>query len=511
MKTKGDILVAVLVFAAVAVTIMIGLTNWGAAMLAGIRTVQAREQTFQVAEAGIDYYRWHLAQTPNDYKDGTTTPGPYYHNFSDKDGNLIGSYALTITPPPTGSTKVVILSTATTTAYPTVRRSIQATMAIPSLAQYSVAANDYLRFGAGTSVYGPVTSNYGIHFDGTAYNTISSAESTYVDPDTGLTEWGVWTAVPGTGYPSGDPQPPTAVPARPDVFTVGRQYPVPAFDFNGLTVNLQQLLTTSETGGACISPGCWAPSGAQGYHILLNTNGTYFMYKVTALQAAPNGCGNDSTAQSESQWGTWSIKTNTSSPYSLSGQTQVNGPNGDHSWNDPSNGVMFVEDDLWVDGQINGSRLTIAAAIFPDSPGNEPNITVGQPNGSSATDNGDLLYSRFDGSDSIGLIAQGNINVPLVSDDTLTVDGALVAENGRVGRFYYDASCAANGTSYFTRNTINLNGMIGTNQRYGFAYTDGTGYQIRNISYDSNMLYAPPPTFPLASSQYQMISWQQIQ
>ena len=74
---KGDILVSVLVFAAIAVTILTGLTNWGASLLVGIRTTAAKEQAFQIAEAGINYYQWHLARYPTDYTDGTTTPGPY--------------------------------------------------------------------------------------------------------------------------------------------------------------------------------------------------------------------------------------------------------------------------------------------------------------------------------------------------------------------------------------------------------------------------------------------------
>ena len=100
---RGDILLSVLIFAAIAVTFTIGFVNWGAAMLSGIRTLQTKEQALQIAEAGIDYYRWHLAQSPTDYTDGTTTPGPYYHDFYDKDNNRIGAYSLTITPPPNGS------------------------------------------------------------------------------------------------------------------------------------------------------------------------------------------------------------------------------------------------------------------------------------------------------------------------------------------------------------------------------------------------------------------------
>jgi hypothetical protein len=53
--------------------------------------------------------------------------------------------------------------------------------------------------------------------------------------------------------------------------------------------------------------------------------------------------------------------------------------------------------------------------------------------------------------------------------------------------------------------------MIATDFRYGFAYTDNTGYDNRNLNYDGNLLYSPPPSFPLASTQYQTVSWKQLQ
>jgi len=122
-----------------------------------------------------------------------------------------------------------------------------------------------------------------------------------------------------------------------------------------------------------------------------------------------------------------------------------------------------------------------------------------------------LTYTNFNGQDVIGLISQGNINVGFQSLDTLTIDAALVAQNGRVGRYYYSSSCTSPADSnypgssanryYYNRTTLNLLGMIATNQRYGFAYSDNTGYINRNISYDGNLLYGPPPSFPLASSQ----------
>ena len=100
----------------------------------------------------------------------------------------------------------------------------------------------------------------------------------------------------------------------------------------------------------------------------------------------------------------------------------------------------------------------------------------------------------------------------MVSSDTLRIDAALIAENGRIGRYYYQPPGGGNHCSpYHVRTQITTYGMIGSNQRYGFAYTDGTGYQTRNIIYDTNLLYGPPPSFPLTADFYQTISWDEIQ
>ena len=507
---RGDILLTVLVFAAITLTVTVGLVNWGATLLASIRNIKSKEQAFQIAEAGVDYYRWHLAQYPTDFRDGTTNNGPYVHQFYDKDGNIIGSYSLTITPPIVGSTLVKVLSKGTASSTPPVSSTILASMAIPSLAKFAVVANDNMNFGSGTTVYGPIQSNKGIHFDGVAHNLISSAMTTYTDPDssscTRSNSWGVHTCVPYTGYTNGDPASPTTAPNRPDVFMAGRQYPVPSVDFTGLTAGLTQLQSLAQNGGKE-----WTNSGSYGYHFVFkvtNNVTSYDIYKVKALQSTPHDCGTDATAQSQVsgplyyQWGTWSIKGLIGSNNSgNSNETLISGPNADHSWPIPSNGVIFVNDDVWVDGQIKNARVTVVAGIIgTTNPENYANITI----------NTDLLYTNYDGTDVVGLIAQGNVNVGMVSSDNLEIDGALVAENGRVGRYYYNSSCSVNGVDYSTRSSLILNGMIATAVRYGFAYSDNTGYETRDITYDGNFLYGPPPSFPQATTQYQMISWTQI-
>lgn len=463
---KGYLLIQVLVFGTIGLVLLGGLIGWAGSSWRLSRHLASREEALQIAEAGVDYYRWHLAHAGQDFKDGTTGDGPYVHQFKDKNGEVIGQFSLMITEPLVGSTIVTVSSQGEVFDGSGAKRTIETKLAVPSLAKYAVVANADMRFGEGTEVFGPIHANGGIHFDGLAHNLITSAKETYDDPDhTGASEYGVHTHLRTT-----DPLPPIAVPARTDVFVAGRQFPVPAVDFVGLAADLAEIKVKANT-----SSGRYlANSGAQGYHLILKTNDTFDVYKVNSVKSAPHGCSNSTTG-----WGTWSI----------------NNESFVANYPFPTNGLIFVEDNVWLSGQINTARLTIASARFPESSNTHTSITV----------NSDLKYTNYDGQDVLGLIAQNNFNVGLYSEDDLEIDGALIAQNGRAGRFYYGSGC---GTEY-KRDRLTLFGMIATNGRYGFAYTDGTGYDLRNITYDGNLLYGPPPSFPLTSDQYQTISWRE--
>jgi hypothetical protein len=477
MTIRGFIVINMLVFGVIAALLTTAFAQWGAGVLKASHSLVDREQAFQVAEAGLEYYRWHLAHAPTDYADGTgsTSTGPFNHDYLDKDGNKIGTFSLTIQKPPLGSTVVTLTSTGTV-ASTSAKRSIRATLAVPSFAKWAVVANDVMRFGAGTEVFGPIHSNNGIHFDGLAHNIISSAKDKYIDPDfPGPYRFGVYTSVTPT-----DPSPPAAVPNRSDVFMVGRQFPVATADFAGITVDLSQIKSSAQSGGRYLGP-----SSAQGYRLLFKINGTFDVYKVNTL-ISPSNCTN---TQNQTNWGTWSIGTSNSSETFVA------------NYANPANGLIFVEDNVWVSGQINNARITVAAGKFPDNASTRRNITV----------NDNLLYTNYDGRDVIGLIAQNDVNVGLRSADNLRIDGALIAQNGRVGRYYYPATSGNNGCQTANRNSLTLYGTIATNLRYGFAYTDGTGYATRNIIYDNNLLYAPPPSFPLTSSNYSVISWENLE
>lgn len=481
-KNKGSILVQALVFGSIAVVIIGGLVSWAGVNIKASRLAVYREQALQIAESGIDYYRWHLAHAPTDYQDGTGTSTPSVHTFYDKDGNAIGSFTLEITPPQPGFTIVTIKSTGRILEDASVYRSITARFAIPSLAKYAVVSNDNMRFGEGTEVFGPIHANGGIRFDGVAHNVISSSRDTYDDPDhTGNNEFGVHTHVnvpPSSGvndtFRSAE-APPSTMAARADVFESGRQLPVPAVDFVGLTTDLAAIKANAQSAGRYFSA-----SGYQGYHVVFKTNDTFDLYRVTALQASGGSCSNNAN---QTGWGSWSIRTSGGGGQTLLGNYAI-----------PANGLIFLEDNVWVDGQINTARVTLAAGRFPDNVTTRPSITI----------NANLLYTNYDGTDVISLISQGDVNVGQYSADNLRIDAALVAQNGRVGRYYYSSSC-----SNSSRSSLTLYGMIATNVRYGFAYTDGTGYDTRDITYDANLLYGPPPSFPLTSDQYQIISWEE--
>jgi len=392
-----------------------------------------REKAFEIAEAGAEYYRWHLAHVPDDYQDGTGAAGPYVHSYTDAVGNVLGTFSLTVTPPPSGSTIITIKSTGMVTGKPSSSRTVTVKQGIPSFTQYAVVANADMRFGVGTEVFGPIHSNGGIRFDGLAHNLVTSLQSTYDDPDhSGGNEFGVHTHIAPT-----DPLPPAAVPSRTDVFMVGRQFPVPQVDFNAITANLAAIKTKAIANGIYLPP-----SAGQGYHLTLRTDDKLDMRVVNVqLSCQYSGsfldygyCSNNAN-QACTQDSTCSGSGGVCLKASHSIGTRVN-DQASFTYQSasslgvavPTNGIIYAEDDLWVDGQVDGARLTIVATQSSADPIRRPgNVYI----------NKDLTYTHYDGTDALGLIAQKDILVGFFSKDALRIDAALIAQTGHVGRPYY--------------------------------------------------------------------------
>lgn len=430
-------------------------------------------QALHVAEAGVNYYRWVLYHDGDEYcnkeaciPDPFGPYGPY--DYTDITGTITGQYELYITPPAeNGSTIVNIKSIGWMLNQPAVKRSIEVKVGIPSWSTYSTLCNSDIRFGEGTEVWGPIHSNGGIRFDGLAHNLISSSLLDYHDPDhSGPNEFAVHTHH-GTTDPLPDGNnPPLNVPTRNDVFMAGRSFPAPTISFDLLDSHINDLYGLATTSGIMLGP-----SGGEGYHVVISpnpgpNNDQLDIYRVNNISSTCSG------------EGTYRIDSETFLQTSIV----------------PSNGVVYFKDHLWIEGQVNEDRVTFLAFQDPITT-NVSNIIL----------NHNLLYTNYDGRDAIGLIAQNNVLVGLFSENDLRIDAALIAKEGRIGRNYYSSFCSS---TYYKRNSITITGSLATKGRYGFAYTDGTGYQTRNLIYDNNLTFIPPPHFP-TTGEYTFISWKE--
>jgi hypothetical protein len=413
------------------------------------------EQALQIAESGINYYQWHLAHFPNDYKDGTNASGPYVHNYKDYDTEVVsGQYSLVVTPPPSGSTVVTIQSTGNTTDQPNLKRTVTVKYGIPSLAQYSFLSNDIIWIGDSETVNGQMQSNGGIRFDGIGNAPIQSAKSTYICPSSQgspcpTTKNGVWGS---------------AAQSTQNFW----QFPVPAVDFSALTSNLATIKSGAQSGGIYLPP-----SSAQGYSLVFNSDGTVSVYKVTSLTSDPTGWDVGGTAHNE--------------------DIDYNARTLQYTQAIPANGMIYIEDKVWVEGTVKG-RVMLAASLLPYNPATAPTIYISN----------NITYAAKDGTNVLGLLAQKDIIVTYHAPTNLEIDAALIAQNGSAQYFDY-----SNGG---IKNSITVYGSIMTFGQWTWTWVDGSnnvvsGFQTTNSTYDNNLLYASPPSFPLSSAGYQQINW----
>ena len=397
-----------------------------------------------------------LGAFPADYKDGGTGNGPFVHNYTDTDTEkVIGQYSLVIIPPVAGSTVVTIISTGSASGNPNIKRTVTVKYGIPSLAVYSFLSNDIIWIGPSETVNGQMQSNNGIRFDGAGNAPIGSAKSTYTcSANQGspcpTTENGVWGA---------------ASQATQNFW----QFPVPAVDFSALTSNLATLKSSAQSGGIYLPP-----SNVNGYSLVFNSNATVSIYKVTSLLSTPTGYDVNMNAHNE--------------------DIDYNARSLQYTVAIPGNGIIYVEDNTWVEGTVNG-RVMVAAAQLPFVAGSAPNIYI--PN--------NIIYQAKDGSSVLGLLSQQDIVVTHNAPANLEVDAALIAQNGSAQFFYYPDGSGI-------KNTISIFGSIMTFGQWTWNWVDGgnnnvSGYATTNDTYDNNLLFYPPPGFPLSSAGYKQMSW----
>ncbi|MBU0570282.1 hypothetical protein KKB40_05940 [Patescibacteria group bacterium] len=423
------------------------------------------ERSLHIAEAGVNYYRWHLAHDPTDYQDGTGGPGPYEHEYTDPQGSPIGKYSLEITPPRAGSSLVTISSTGWSYQYPNVKRKITVQYGQPSFAAYSFLNNASAWYGNGITVSGPIHSNNGIRMDGTNLSLVTSAKETYhCGSETGCSppQWrpGVW----GSGGDSGL-----------------WQFPVPPLDFDSISFDLAQMRSTAQTDGLYL-----APSGNAGYHITFFDDGTFTVGEVTGTDYIwgymVTGVGLGAHGQGGCR-----------RRYQIINNETLVG-----TYNVADKPIIFVEDVLWIEGTLRG-RVTVATASFPIG---SSNVWVW------IRDN--LTYTTYDGSDTLGLISQNDIYFVRDVPNDFNIDAVLMAQQGSIIRHGYWSDCGDNPNAI--RDKLTINGSVISYDKSYWNWTQSgslvSGFIEREINYDANILYGPPPYFP-TSGEYEFISWRE--
>lgn len=469
-RKSGSALVYALVMMTAVMIILVSMLGYISAQLKFSFNRVERERSFQTAEAGVYYYRWYLAhetsgKTAEELAAFWQEPGtlgvvsPYEADYEG-----IGKYKVEVTAPSSGSTIVIVKSTGWTYKSPEVKRTVEVRFRRPSWSEYIILSNDFLNFGSGSIVYGRVHSNTGIRFDGTAYNVISALVPSFNDPTHGGNDldFGVHThRVPADPEAPDYPWPDGAVPERPDVFLAGREFPVPEVSFSGITSDLSAMKDAAQNGGKYFDD--TAPR-----RIILKTNGTF---DVCAVNAYNSSSLNITSYKKTGGSGTCS---------SCDGACLSNYPI-------PGGGVIFVENNAWVEGTVDNKKITITAANLLG--GNPSNIYIGMSN---------IRYTSYDGSDVIGIVAQRNITVIRDCPDDFIIDAALLAQTGVIGI----------NQNVSSKNSITINGALASYLQPYFAH-GVSGYGERTYNFDNNLLYYPPPYFP-TGAEYSIDLWEEL-
>jgi len=465
-QSGGYLLVLILVFGGIFFVMLVAFLGVVITERHVQRAAFHKEQALEIAEAGLNYYKWYLAHFPDDTTNGTTTPGPYVHTYADPEGGDIGEFSLNVASSTAcGDVYAVdIYSTGHSYSDPNKTRTIYARYARPTVSEYAYIINSNVWAGSDRTIVGPYHSNGIIRMDGTNNSTVTSGQEEWTC-DSG--------ELPCDPYNNGD-----TVPA---VYGDGTgsdlwYYPSTPVNFTGLTVDLAAMQASAENDGGIYL----GPSGDYGYRLSFQSDGTVDVYIVDRTYSYY-------AYSSEDGWHTE--------------RNVIRDDDFDATYTIPSScSLIFVEDKVWLEGEVNG-KVTVAAADV-DSASVDPSMIL----------NGNITYANEDSG--LLAIAEEDVLVGLSVPDDMELNGIFVAQNGHFGRNHYSTGyLPGHLDGYVKRNSLTMNGTIVSSGRVGTKWTSGgsyaSGFETRYNSYDRDLVSDPPPLTPETSDDYQFIEWRE--
>jgi hypothetical protein len=251
-------------------------------------------------------------------------------------------------------------------------------------------------------------------------------------------------------------------------------------DFSSITSDLAAIKSGAQSAGIYLPP-----SSAQGYSLVFNNDSTISIYRVNSLRSHATGYDVNGQAHNEDiDYGTGGgARTKLDGNPSLAG-TQ--------NYQMPTNGLIYIEDKTWVEGIVNG-KVLVAAAKLPYNAASAPSIVI--PN--------NIVYTAKNGNHVLGLIGQKDVLVSYFAPDNLEINAAMIAQNGSIQRYDFSGNL---------KTQITIFGAVSSFGVWTWSWVNGSGnctsgYCNTNTTYDGNLLFGPPPSFPLSAEGYQTISW----
>jgi hypothetical protein len=463
---KGIITLYILAFGGVFLILLAGLASFILMQLKQSSEKVAWNESLDIAEAGINYYRWCIN---NDVEQNCLTEKNYY----DASGNLLGKFSLQASSTVScgQDIKKDIISTGQTDKFPQVKRKIAVVYGRASVAEYSYILRDSVWIGADHEIRGPYRSNGGVRMDGSNQSIVASA----------VQEWNCTSTFNCSPCPTSNGchiQGSNCM--CPGVFTTTLNsntglfnFPVPPFDFDGITIDLAQMKNAAIANGIYLPPSTTTNPLAKGYHIKFKSNGTFEAWLITGLSATQSysleeGWHNDYfTIASSTLYGTYTI------PSACS--------------------AIFIEDDVWLEGTVKG-KVVLASANLIDSNVDADVVLTNS-----------LDYSTSTGADAFALVAERNVLIGPQSPNQMVLRGIFTAQKGRFSRNCYPDN---------TRNNLEIYGSVISRGRVGTQWSggncEGSGYTNRESYFDPNLIYNPPPFVPYIEPDFKIVDWKEI-